>query len=149
MAFISSLPVILAATVLVLGQTRDSSNRGDPPDPFGEAQRRSESDQPARCLREGTQVSNQLGYFRMTGDRVTFFSTDGRRRFVCLENLNLQRIARAIDENPGRMLWNVTGSVTEYRGANYLVVEYAILTAGNKTAGREPTGGGANPPNRW
>lgn len=78
-------------------------------------------------IREGTEIVDQLGYFRMTGDRVTFFAEDGRGRLVGLENLNLERIARTIADNPGQLQWSVTGTITEYRGANYVFVRRAML----------------------
>jgi len=79
--------------------------------------------------REGTEIVNQLGYFRLTADRVTFFTDDGIGRFVVLENLNLQRIARTITDDPEQLQWDVTGTVTEFRGANFLFVRRAILKA--------------------
>ncbi len=82
-------------------------------------------------LREGTEITGRPGYFRMTGERVTFFTADGAWRFVCLENLNLQRVAQAIAEDPTRLEWSVTGTITEYRGTNFLAVDCAVLTAGN------------------
>jgi hypothetical protein len=82
---------------------------------------------PGQCLREGTKIVDRLGHFRITGDRVTFFTADGSRHFVGLENLNLERIARAIEEDSAQLQWSVTGTVTEYRGANFLTVECAIL----------------------
>jgi hypothetical protein len=87
---------------------------------------------PGQCLREGTKIVDQLGHFRITGDRVTFFTADGSRHFVGLENLNLERITRAIEEDSAQFLWSVTGTVTEYRGSNFLTVECAILQ-GQKT----------------
>ena len=78
-------------------------------------------------IREGTEISAQLGYFRMTGDRVSFFTDDGSGRFIALENLNLERIARTIADNSDRLQWDVTGTVTEFRGANYLFVRRAVL----------------------
>lgn len=86
-----------------------------------------------QCLREGTRIVGKRGYFRTAGDRITFFTSDGTGRFVSLENLNLERVARAIaKENPARLEWSVTGTVTEYRGANYLVVESAILIGASR-----------------
>lgn len=62
----------------------------------------------------------------MAGDRVVFFTEDGQGGYVALENLNLERIAQAIAENPEKLQWSVTGTMTEYRGANYLFVRRAI-----------------------
>lgn len=80
-----------------------------------------------RRMREGTQIADRLGHFRMTGGRVTFFTADGKRRLVGLENLNLERIARTIADSPRPLQWTVTGTVTEYRGVNFLLVRRAIL----------------------
>ena len=78
-------------------------------------------------MREGTEVVDQLGHFRVTGARVTFFTDDGQGRFVVLENLNLERIARTIADNPEQLQWGVTGTITEYRGANFLLLRRAAL----------------------
>lgn len=78
-------------------------------------------------IREGTEIVDLDGYFRPSGERVNFFSADGKRRLVGLENLNLQRIVRAIADDPRQLRWKVSGTVTEYRGANFLLVRQAIL----------------------
>ena len=79
-----------------------------------------------RRVREGTKIE-KTGCFRTTGDRVTFYTDDGKTRYRGLENLMLQRIARTIAESPGQLEWQVTGIVTEYRGANFLLVTHAVL----------------------
>ena len=65
----------------------------------------------------------------MTGDRVTFFSDDSGRRYVALENLNLERIVARITDDPTPRQWLVSGLVTEFRGANYLLIRRAMLKA--------------------
>ena len=128
----------LGATGMMLGaalvwtQSSAPPNQGGVADGSTATEARAETGQTGQGLREGTRIAGQLGHFRITGDRVTFFAAGGTGRFVCLENLNLERIARAIEEDPARLEWNVAGRVTEYRGANYLAVECAILTAGRK-----------------
>ena len=92
-------------------------------EPAGEAfQTRADS-----RIREGTELVDQAGHFRLTGDRVTFFSEGSKGRFVVLENLNLERVARMIAENPDYLKWSVTATVTEYRGANYVFIRKAVL----------------------
>ena len=86
-------------------------------------------------VREGTEIVDQVGHFRLTGGRVIFFTADGRRRLVGLENLNLERIARTIAESPQPPQWGVTGTITEYRGANFLLVRRAILRSGRQSPG--------------
>ena len=83
---------------------------------------------PGFRLREGTEIVDTIGHFRITGDRATFFTDDGAGRYVALENLNLERITRTIADNPASLQWSVTGTLTEYQGANFLFVERAILT---------------------
>ena len=84
---------------------------------------------PARQrVREGTQLVDQAGHFRPTGDRITFFTADGNDRFVVLENLNLERVARLIAEGPERRAWRASGTITEYRGTNFLLLGQAVLT---------------------
>jgi len=78
-------------------------------------------------FREGTDIVDLTGHFRMTGDRVTFFTDDGKGRYVGLENLNLERIYRMIADNPNRLQWIVSGTLTEYSGTNYILVRRAVL----------------------
>jgi len=78
--------------------------------------------------REGTKIE-ATGFFRKTGDRVTFYTDDGKSRYRGLENLMLERIAQKIEDNPGQLQWSITAIVTEYRGANFLLVTHAVLKA--------------------
>lgn len=78
-------------------------------------------------IREGSKLKNQLGYFKMTGDRAMFVTADEKQRFGGLENLNLARIVAMISDAPSRMQWSVTGVVTEYQGSNYLLISHAVL----------------------
>jgi hypothetical protein len=82
-------------------------------------------DKPLERLREGAPLTDCPGTFKPTGDRLTFFAQEGRRRLVVLENLNLERIYRVMADNPAQLQWMVTGTVTEFRGVNYLLVERA------------------------
>ncbi len=78
-------------------------------------------DQPMMRVREGA-VLDATGYFKVSGDRALFTTADGTGRYTGLENLNLERVAIAVSESPDQLLWSVTGTVTEYRGTNYLLV---------------------------
>ncbi len=98
-------------------------------------------------LREGTKIVDQLGYFETKGgESVTFIveTEDGILDFGGLENLNLERIVRTLSENPNRLTWSITGTVTEYQGANFLQIERAVLKTKNvRRAGEqqsEPSG---------
>jgi hypothetical protein len=80
-------------------------------------------------IREGTALVEQAGVFQTAGDRVTFLTSDGQRRFVVLENLQLERISRAVGDSLTPPQWTVSGMVTEFCGANYLFVDRAVLRA--------------------
>jgi hypothetical protein len=86
--------------------------------------------------REGTTLVDVPGYFKLTGDRATFFPSRGDVHYLALENLNLERIAIAISDIPEQLPWIVSGTVTEYRGANYLLVTKAILQNAPATPAR-------------
>ncbi len=73
---------------------------------------------------EGAQVADQVGTFKPAGDRVVFVVQGENSVWVVLENLNLERIARAISDHPAQ-LWKVSGMITECRGTNYILVERA------------------------
>jgi hypothetical protein len=84
------------------------------------------SDASTTRVREGSLLET-TGYFKVSGDRALFTTADGNCRYTGLENLNLERVAIAVSESPDPLLWNVTGTVTEYRGTNYLLVTRALL----------------------
>ena len=78
-------------------------------------------------LREGGEIINQAGYFRTAGNRVAFVSADNKNQFITLENHNMERIAQAIADNSNQSQWIVSGMISEYRGANFLLVSRAEL----------------------
>ncbi|MGA2059145.1 MAG: hypothetical protein ABSG67_01590 [Thermoguttaceae bacterium] len=78
-------------------------------------------------LREGGEIVNQAGYFHATGNRLAFESADNKRSFIALENRNLERVAQAIAENAKRLEWIVSGTISEYRGENFLLVNRVEL----------------------
>jgi hypothetical protein len=86
--------------------------------------------------REGTALVDVPGYFKLTGDRATFFPSGSDAHYMGLENLNLERIATAISDIPEQIPWIVSGTITEYRGANYLLVTKAILQNAPANSGR-------------
>ena len=47
------------------------------------------------------------------------------QRLVALENLALQRVARSLAERSQESQWKVSGMVTEFRGANYILLRRA------------------------
>ena len=72
---------------------------------------------------------DQLGAFKVQGDGLTFVPADGTRNFGVLENLSMERISRMVSESPDALEWTVCGTVTEFRGANFLLITQAIIKA--------------------
>jgi hypothetical protein len=95
----------------------------------------------ANAMREGTELVDQPGAFMLAGDRLVFVSVASKRRLIGLENLNLERISRTIADNPESVNWMISGTVTEYRGANYVFVRRAILKSRPATVGSPPPAG--------
>ena len=89
-------------------------------------------------LREGVELADRAGQFRMIGDRVAFIAADSQRRFIALENLTLERVAKTIADNPAELQWIVSGNVTEYRGSNYLALTRAQLKSQLRPADLKP-----------
>jgi hypothetical protein len=81
-------------------------------------------------LREGTQLTDHLGYFRQSGESLTFVDNEGRE-LGGLPNLGLERVGRMLKsvEEPESITWSVSGMVTEFGGRNYLLVGRAVYKA--------------------
>lgn len=87
-------------------------------------------------FREGMELVDQPGTFKLAGDRAIFFVGDGKQQLIGLENLNLERIVHVITDNPESLEWFVTGAISEYRGSNYLLVRR--VTFKNRSPGVHP-----------
>jgi hypothetical protein len=83
----------------------------------------------ASLVREGTVLKSQHVVFRISNDRVILTMTTGTERYICLENLNLQRITDVLKDNPTLTDWTVDFIVTEYRGMNYVLIQRAVLSS--------------------
>ena len=80
--------------------------------------------------REGSRLANQRGYFRGSGDGLTFHFQDSDEKYPALENLALERIGKVMSDrhdHPDQVHWSVSGFFTEYRGSNYLFITHAVL----------------------
>lgn len=77
-------------------------------------------------LREGATLKDITGSFKVTIDRVEFHASDQEMKLVVLENLALERIVDEL-EGSSLVLWQVEGTVTEYHGRNYLLVQKAFV----------------------
>jgi hypothetical protein len=79
--------------------------------------------------REGSKLVDVVGQFQVSGDRAAFVPVDGKSRFPCLENLNSERVARIVGESPEALDWIVQGTITEFKGENYLLITQAVIRA--------------------
>jgi hypothetical protein len=98
--------------------------------------RRKDDEKLGERLREGTRLNDVPGSFQFSGDRVTFHPDGGKgEAYKLLENLAMERISSELGRSRGTPNWTVSGMVTEYRNANYLLVTKAVV----KTAGETPS----------
>jgi hypothetical protein len=139
-ACVFSLLALAAVAVGVHAQT-PTAPRGDShapriaeialaPTSTGPASASAEPTAAGTRLREGTQLTDRMGYFRQNGDALTFVDEEGRE-LGGLPNLSLERIIRmlkSVDE-PESVKWSVSGTVTEFSGRNYLLVHRAVYKA--------------------
>lgn len=83
-------------------------------------------------VREGEIIELQ-GKLELSGDRAIFHPQDAELPLRVLENLALERITRVLSESRDDRDWIVSGMVTEYRGANYILIHKAIQRARKET----------------
>jgi hypothetical protein len=92
------------------------------------AQGAGEVAKPSERLREGTKLVDVVGTFQAAGgDSILFSREGGKESFRVLENLALQRVGQALENNLNARHWIVSGVITEYRGANYLLLTKFVV----------------------
>ena len=78
-------------------------------------------------LREGTKLIDVTGTFQAVGsDNISFLATGNKESYRVLQNLALQRVSQSLEDNRAQRQWIVSGTITEFRGANYLLVTKAV-----------------------
>ena len=87
-------------------------------------------------VREGSKLVEQLGEFRETGGRIAFYPAGSTDSLLVLENLALERVSR--DLELGTRKWSVSGTITEYLGLNYLLIQRAVMKQRSAVDGAEP-----------
>ena len=88
--------------------------------------------------REGTRLYQVQGIFSTNGDRLQFTTADGKVQILTTENLLAERVMRAIQESSDALTWTIQGTMTEYKGGNFLTLNYAsILAKKQKLAAKE------------
>jgi hypothetical protein len=89
--------------------------------------RRADGERGGDRQREGTRLTDVVGRFELAGDRITFYPAGGKDSFRVLENLALERVGQVLNETRARHEWTVSGTLTEFRGANYLLLSKAVV----------------------
>lgn len=79
-------------------------------------------------LREGAEIVDSKGTFEWIGDRLSFVPEGEKTVLKILENRMMERIVQAQESSTGELIWIVTGTVTEYRGSNFLLVKHVVLS---------------------
>jgi hypothetical protein len=102
------------------------------------------TDEGGKRLREGTRLIDVAGRFESNGDRWVFFLADTEESYKVLENLALERIHKVLEETRAsdKPQWIVSGTMTEFAGANYLLVSKAVIKPQAETATSERARGG-------
>jgi len=119
---------IVGVVLAAWGQTDRNTNRPGTRLPTSNTVQTPEKKTVAKKrIREGTAFKNKRCLFRVAGNRVSLFSEDESERYLCLENLNLERIMKVVQENPTQQIWNVDGYYTEYREENFVIIQRAVL----------------------
>jgi hypothetical protein len=111
--------VILMATLL---PTVASASPPASPPPLDSAK-----ETPHR-LREG-EVLEVTGKLELAGDRAIFYPAGEKNGLRVLENLALERVTQVLSESRDERQWIVSGTITEYRGANYILIHKAVQRA--------------------
>ncbi|MCC6125371.1 MAG: hypothetical protein IT426_10440 [Pirellulales bacterium] len=115
---------LLMGVALAGARSSVSTENGKAPSETAVAPADAERERIAR-FREGDELVDRVGQFSTSGDRVVFAAAEGKVRFIALENLPLERVAKAIVGNPASLQWTVSGKVSEYRGTLYLLLTRA------------------------
>jgi hypothetical protein len=79
--------------------------------------------------REGTRLYQVQGVFATNGDRLQFTTADGKVQILTTENLLAERVLRSIQESSDSLTWTVQGTMTEFKGGNFLTLNYASIMA--------------------
>lgn len=91
------------------------------------AEQAQEQFQKKNRLREGAEIVDQSGSVEWIGDRLCFTPEKGGHVFKILENRMMERVVQTQESSTGKLVWVVTGTITEYRGSNFLLMKHVIL----------------------
>ncbi|MEZ6087088.1 MAG: hypothetical protein R3C05_03445 [Pirellulaceae bacterium] len=78
--------------------------------------------------REGTAIKQVAGEIAPSGNRWVLMTGDAEV-FRLLENLTLQRVVRAYQQDPADKYWTIDGTVTEFLDDNFIRLTRAARTS--------------------
>ena len=113
-------PAFWVGGLLLIGGISTNLGADESPGRPAEAEAQSSSE---KILREGTRVESRPAECRSEGERLTILLPDTTRALTALENLATQRIQKAVLDDPSDKQWIITGTVTEFQGRNYILIE--------------------------
>lgn len=82
------------------------------------------SDSP--LMREGALLSDAKGRFRKQGERYLFVEEGSNRTYKCLENICLQRVVAAMQDEDRKLVWTISAKATEFSEENFLILDKAV-----------------------
>jgi hypothetical protein len=127
---IASLGILTAMTLGIVSTATTNWSRAQPPSaPSADSAARSEDTAGGSVarVREGTRLAGRLGQFTQLGDRLSFSPERSSTQLVVLENLVLDRVSHILTDTSDALTWSVSGRVTEFRGANFVFLERAVV----------------------
>ena len=80
----------------------------------------------SQLLREGSRLEDRLCVCRGAGERLTVELDGEGIAMGVLENLTAQRVLQAMLDDERDNRWIVQGTVTEFQGRNYLLLERVV-----------------------
>ena len=76
-----------------------------------------------KIMREGTRIETQSAEVRQEADQLAVHLSGHSIPLIALETLAMQRVLLALIDDPADKKWTVTGTVTEFQGRNYILLE--------------------------
>ena len=80
-------------------------------------------------IREGQLIKDEKAKFKSNGIRFMLHRSGDHRPLTVLENLALERVAEYISKSGANATWLVEGTITEYRGENYILLTRAHVNS--------------------
>lgn len=81
---------------------------------------------PRSLQREGSTIDSRRGKFEIGSGRTKFVDAANGSAYICLENLTLQQATATATKAQSTNDWIVRGTLTEFDGNNYLLIDRAI-----------------------